>query len=159
MINILLNNCYFITYLNVSGECGGEYWNGDNQQQMVHGGKNVWFLSACPAIRGFGTNDSVQMPTTILYDRRHHHPPSSSNPLWMTQNWGRRHAVAKAIRKDSTSHDNNIILPIFLCYYLLIILLSYKIVEPHLRCDILFFFIYLIHPYTYIPTHIYFYWI
>lgn len=102
---IKLLYCYYyycITYLNVSGECGGEYCrDGDDQQQMVHGGKSVWFPPACPAIRGFGTNDSVQMPTTLLYDRHRPSPPPPSNhPSRTTQGW-RRHAVAKLRRKDS----------------------------------------------------------
>lgn len=57
---------YVSTYLNVSGEHCGKNGDGHDQQQMVHDGKAGGSHRRVP-IRGFGTNDSIQVSTTLLY--------------------------------------------------------------------------------------------
>lgn len=67
-IKLNSNNNNDITYLNMSGKYSGQKRDDDNQQQMAHDGKMSGSHRRRVPIRGFGTNDSVQMPTTLLYN-------------------------------------------------------------------------------------------
>lgn len=78
------------TYLNVSGEHCSENGDGHDQQQMVHDGKTGGSHRRVP-IRSFGTNDSVQVSTTLLY--------ATSSPSCVRKGGGPR--TQKLVTKDN----------------------------------------------------------